>query len=358
MDTKRWSGRKAQEHVAPVGKIDQWIPFFTRTSGWSLVDEGLNKYLDVIIREPLESDAKYIKDRVRIPVCTVSKRYGLFQHKDVFNALVAVLKKKVPDIDSLVGTLCITEYGERMWIRFTLANFQLNDAQRYPMLLEMSGLNAVEPGTALDVRLSWYEPKSNVRIPYGMLSGMLSVHDVNFKKPHLRKETGLDSDIFYRETIQFLTGHLERLSNERERYMYWIKAKVSRRSLTRWIDMTVQEKWKYEDAVRAYHLIMNGWDVEVRRSENSDKEQEGNSRRKPPNPSELASNPFESLYFIKKNEVREKFAPAENAFHVSLALAWIVSRQGTILDQLRWTDIPELIEALVDEDDQLKRIIR
>lgn len=161
-NTYRWEGRKAQEYIEPVGKIDQWIPLFTRTSGWLLVDEGLNKYLDVIIREPLEGDAKYIKDRVRIPICTVSKRYSLFQHRDVFNALVAALKKKVSDIDSLMGTLCITEYGERMWIRFTLANFQLNDAERYPMLLEVSGLNAVEPGTALDVRLSWYEPESNV----------------------------------------------------------------------------------------------------------------------------------------------------------------------------------------------------
>lgn len=164
--------------------------------------------------------------------------------------------------------------------------------------------------------------------------------------------------MFYRETIQFLTGHLERLSNERERYMHWIKAKVSRRSLTRWIDMTVQKKWKYEEAVRAYNLIMNGWDVEVRRSENSDKEQEGNSRETRPNPSELTSNPFESFHFIQKNKVHEKFAPAENAFHVSLALAWIISQQGTIPDRLRWTGIPELIEALVDEDEQLKRIIR
>ena len=59
MNTRRWSRRKTQEHIETVGKIDQWIPFFTRTSGWSLVDEGLNKYLDVIIRDPLESDAKY-----------------------------------------------------------------------------------------------------------------------------------------------------------------------------------------------------------------------------------------------------------------------------------------------------------
>ena len=99
------------------------------------MDEGLNKYLDVIIREPLEIDAKYIKDRLRIPVCTVTKWYALFQHQDVFNALVTALKKRVPDLDSLKGNLCITEYGERMWLRFSLANFQLDEAERYPSSL-------------------------------------------------------------------------------------------------------------------------------------------------------------------------------------------------------------------------------
>lgn len=36
MNTRRWSGRKTQEHIETVGKINQWIPFFTRTLGWSL----------------------------------------------------------------------------------------------------------------------------------------------------------------------------------------------------------------------------------------------------------------------------------------------------------------------------------
>ena len=365
MDTKRWSGRKAQEHVEPIGKIDQWIPFFTRTSGWSLVDEGLNKYLDVIIREPLESDAKYIKDRLRIPVCTVTKRYALFQHQEVFNALVTALKKRVPDLDSLKANLCITEYGERMWLRFSLANFQLDEAERYPMLLEVNGLNTIVPGTALDIRLSWYEPESEIRIPYGMLTGILSVQGVNFKIPHLRKETGLDSDIFSREINQFLRGHLENLSYERERYIRWKSTMPTRRSLTRWIDTTVQKKWKYEEAVRAYNLIMNGWDVEVIRPANVDREQKGNNTETLPAPSKLPEGPlpFPSAFFIIiKDPVSstdlERFTPARNAFDVSLVLAWIVSQRGAIPDRLKWTDIPELMDALVVEDEQLKRIIK
>ena len=54
----------------------------------------------------------------------------------------------------------------------------------------------------------------------------------------------------------------------------------------------------------------------------------------------------------------ERFTPARNAFDVSLVLAWIVSQRGTIPDRLKWTDIPELMDALVVEDEQLKRIIR
>ncbi len=358
----KWKGRKASTYTGPVEKILEWIPFFTRTSGWQLVEEGLNKHLDVIIRESLANDAEYIKDRLKIPVCTVTKQYHLFQHQDVFNALVSALKRIVSDSGSLGSTLVITEYGERMWIRFTLANFQLNEAERYPMLLEVSGLNTVVPGTALDIRLSWYDPMSKARIPYGMLSDH-EVNKVNLKKIARKKEKNSDSTIFP-EVYLFLTKHLKQLSRERESYKRWIKAKVSRGTLARWIDTKVRSKWRYEEAVRVYQLIVEGKEVEIIRPANVDREQKGNNTEMLPAPSKLPEGPlpFPEAFFIIKDPVfsagLERFTPARNAFDVSIVLAWIVSCGGTIPSQLRWTDIPELMEALVFEDEQLKRIIR
>lgn len=362
MQKNKWKGRKASTYTGPVEKILEWIPFFTRTSGWQLVDEGLNKHLDVIIREPLENDAKYIKDRLKIPVCTVTKQYHLFQHQDVFNALVSTLKIIVSDSDSLGSTLVITEYGERMWIRFTLANFQLNEAERYPMLLEVSGLNTVVPGTALDIRLSWYEPMSKARIPYGMLSAH-EVNKVNLKKIARKKEKDSDSTIFS-EVSLFLKRHLEQLSRERESYNYWIEAKVSHGALARWIDTKVRSKWRYEEAVRIYQLIIEGRDVEVIRPANLDREQKGNNTEALPTPSKLPEGPlpFPEAFFVIKDPGYsaglERFTPARNAFDVSMVLAWIVCCGRTIPSQLRWTDIPELMDALVVEDEQLRRIIR
>ena len=340
----RWSGRKVQEYTAPIAEIDQWIPYFTRTSGWVLVDEGVNEYLDVIIRQPLASDSEYINKRLRIPVCTVTKQYNLFQHRDVFNALKGVLEQIVRDLNSLRVSLSITEHGEQMWIRFVLANFQLNEMEQYPMLLEVSSVNTVVPGKTLEARLSWYEPEFQTRIPYGMFSTPLLAGTVETKITHKRKKKDLDTDIFSRKIHTFLTTHLASLAMERDQYRRWKNAEVSRQSLACWVNTTVAKKWTYSDAVRVYQIVMQGWDVRVKIEE---------EEQSVPSPSELMSPGF-----VKERKVPEKFIPAKNAFDVSLILAWIISLRGTITDLLKWTDIPELMDALIAEDEQLRSALR
>ena len=339
----KWKGRIARAYEGSVEKIREWIPHFTRISGFGLVDEGVNKYLDIIVREPLENDAKYIKDRLKIPVCTVTKWYHLFQHRDVFEGCARALKKIIADSEVLKPTLVITEHGERMWCSFTLASFQLKEAYRYPMKLEVSALNTVVSGTALDIRLSWHEPESKARIPYGMLSGY-KVNEVNLKKIARKKKTALDPSIFS-EIHAFLERNVDQLSREREAYKSWREAKVNRELLARWIDKTVREEWGYDRAVRAYHLINNGTDVEVKRP-NKEKNDEENL----PVPSSLgAGPPTKKVYYITKDpasEIFNRFAPARDAFDISMVLAWMISKQTTVQAQLKWEDIPKLNGAL------------
>ena len=83
----RWEGREATEHTKPVNELLEWIPLFDRTP-FKLHNGGTNQYLDMIIRQSLSTDAEYIKDRQDIPVCTATHQYHLFQHRDVFKALV------------------------------------------------------------------------------------------------------------------------------------------------------------------------------------------------------------------------------------------------------------------------------
>jgi hypothetical protein len=260
-----WKGRKVKIDKGSISAIRQQIPCFKR-SPFAIEDGGENKYLDFIIRKPLNSDSAYIRDRVHIPIWTVSKRYRLVEHHHVFNALVDALGQIVPDLQSLDATLMITEYGERMWVRFTLANFKLNEGDRYPIVLLVSGLNSVDTTTPLDIKLSWYEPYSETQIAYGMMSGYWE--QVNFRKKHLKKKKHIESLLdsegiteFSTEIKQFLTGHLYQLATERSQYRKWREAEVSREQLVPWIDQIVKEKWEYKEAARVYHIAVTGYDI-------------------------------------------------------------------------------------------------
>ena len=344
----KWEGREAFVHIKPVTELKEWIPHFKRVP-FSLHNGGINKYLDNIIREALRTDGKYVKDRQDIPVCTATKQYRLFQHRDVFKALVNVLELFVSDIHSQEATLKITDYGESMWVSFTLANYQLNEADRLPFLLEVSGLNTIGAGKALDIRLSWYEPTYKTRFPFGMLSS----REVNFTKEHRKKAKELDSDTFTEDIHSFLLRHLDHISGERELYKRWIAAEVSQNTLARWIDTTVQDKWNYQMAARAYNIAINGYDIRVKNSEEiTDIDQDTDSGKKIP-PSELTRYFSDPHYYVRTDSAPEKFAPVENAFDVSLVLGWVLSRQRTIPNQLKWVDIPELMEKLVAMDEKL-----
>lgn len=343
----KWEGREAFVHTKPVNELLEWIPLFDRTP-FKLHNGGTNEYLDMIIRQSLSTDAEYIKDRQDIPVCIATKQYHLFQHRDVFKAIVSALELVVSDIHSLNATLKITEYGESMWVSFTLANYQLNEADRFPSRLEVSGLNTIGAGKALDIRLSWSEPTYRTRIPYGMLSAQ----EVNFKKIRRKKEKELDSNTFSNDIYSFLHTHLEYISGERESYNRWKAAEVNQRTLARWIDTDVQKKWNYETAARAYHIAIEGYDIQVKNSENID--QDADRKKKIPSPSELTQSPIQSRYYVRKNAAPEKFAPARNAFDLSLILSWIISQKSTIPFQLKWVDISSLMEKLVAMDESLR----
>ncbi len=352
MKALKWEGREAFIHTKPVNELKEWIPHFDRVS-FKLHNGGTNKYLDMIIRKALSTDGEYVKDRQDIPVCIATKQYRLFQHREVFEALVDVLALYVSDIHSQEATLKIKEYGESMWVSFTLANHALNQAERLPFMLEVSGLNTIGAGKALDIRLSWYEPTYKTRFPFGMLSS----HKVNFRKEHRKKTEELDSYTFTTEIRAFLHRHLDHIEGERESYKSWIAAEVSQHTLARWIDTAVQNKWNYQMAASAYNIAINGYDIQVKKSEEiTYLDQKPDSRKKIP-PSELTEYFPEPHYYVRTDQAPEKFAPVRNAFDVSLVLGWVLSRQRAITNQLKWVDIPELMEKLVAADESLRFLL-
>ncbi len=231
-----------------------------------------------------------------------------------------------------------------MWVNFTLPNYRLNEGENSPIVLVVNGLNSVDATASLDIKLSWVDNDSGIRIPYGMVSGYWK--QVNFRRKHLKKKKQsetVDSEgiaEFSAEIRGFLTSHLHQLTTEQSRYKRWVEASVSWGQLVGWIDNDLKKKWGLGSAVRAYHIAKTGHDVRV---ETLDKEKEANI--KPIKPSEHE--------VVLANEVPYDFAPVENAFHVSQVLGWIASRQGTIPGQLKWMDIPPLMESLLKREKQL-----
>lgn len=346
---EKWSGREVDNYDGPLSEVRQRIPSFKREN-FAMEDGGENRYRDLIIREPLNIDSDYIRDRVHIPIKSVSKRYDLFQHQDFFDALVAALGPIVPDAQSLDPELKITEYGERMWVNFTLPNYRLNESENYPIVLVVNGLNSVDATTSLDVKLSWYDTTSNIRIPYGMVSGYWK--QVNFRKKHL-KGIGKGIGEFSAEIRGFLTSSLRRLTTERSRYKRWVEASVSWEQLVGWIDNDLKKKWGLGSAVRAYHIAKIGRDVQVK---TLDKE----ANIKPSELEVVLANevsydfaPVKPVKVVLGNKVHHDFAPVQNAFHVSQVLGWIASQQGTIPGQLKWMDILSLMEALLKREKRL-----
>ena len=345
----KWEGREASEHKKPVNELKEWIPLFVRYP-WRLHNGGTNKYLDSIVRKALPTDAEYVKDRLDIPVCTATKQFHLFQHRDVFKALVNALKLYVSDIQDQEATLKITEHGQSMWLSFTLDNYQFDQPYQLPFRLEVSGLNTVKAGKALDVRLCWYEPDHNIRFPFGMLSS----REVKFKKIKLKKAKAPDSDAFTQDINDFLQGHLDDIKGEKRSYKRWIAAEINQNTLAGWVDNVIDAKWGYQMAARIYQIAMNGHDIQVKEGKIVDMGLFADKPKETPKPSELNQNSSNPKFFEVIDQVPAQFAPVRNAFDVSLVLGWVLSRQTTIPKQLRWVDIPGLMEELVKMDDKLR----
>ena len=73
-------------------------------------------------------------------------------------------------------------------------------------------------------------------------------------------------------------------------------------------------------AARAYAIAIEGYDIQVKKSESDDKVQDTDSRKKIPKPSELTKYPTPSRNYVRKDYAPDEFAPAGNAFDLSLVL--------------------------------------
>jgi hypothetical protein len=329
----KWHSREVLEGSGRISGLRQEIPYFT-TTPFCIEGAGVNKYLILIVREPLREDQGYLfpsddQAELKIPVATVSGRYELVQHRRIVIALETALKQIGLDPDHLTANLTITDYGECMRVSFTLPNYQFDPGDGgEAILLRVNALNSVDKNTSLEINLTWCSLDS--------MTGMLVHRNARWKKMHLKSRIPLESLI-----KEFLQQQLSRASRDIRQFQQWQRRKVSREELSKakpspgqiehWIDKTVAKSWGVHAAAKVYHIAKTGYDGEVK-----------------PFAQKVEPHKYKVEF---TNKVPGSFAPVRNAYDISQVLSWLASRRGTIEDQLdRMMDIPYLMRALLKEE--------
>ena len=207
-----WHGRHSTRWIASIDELRQLIPTFTILD--FRIGEGVNKYLNLIAREPLgEPDLGNEvnpMNSARIPVAAVRKiykgsrlqnwkhedvlkGYKLVQHHEVLESVLATLKAfsdknesqqdsifansrfrilPLTDPEVLEATLQISDYGARMRFEFCAPNYQFYIDNENPFVLKVICLNSVDKSIALRIGLSVVRDSEEI-----FMAGFVRYHD-------------------------------------------------------------------------------------------------------------------------------------------------------------------------------------
>ena len=338
-----WEGRNIKKGRGFIDNLRREIPSFKITP-FRIEGGGVNKNLQLIVRNPLRTDTGYLlpsDDEVEIPVATVSKQYNLVQHNDVLKALESALRKINVNPEHLEAELTLTEYGERMWVSFPLSDYDFDPGDGKSLSLRINALNSVDKTTALEINMTWYRLICE--------NGMMSRTDARLRKIHLKSG---DIERSLGEQIQeFLVKQLDRYSEDRRRYEQWYQRRIfisklsqgkpSPGQIENWLDKSVAKMWNTHTAARAYHIAKTGYDAKFVNPVVK-------NRKKKVRFNELI------LVSQSSDQVPGSFAPVRNAYHISQVLSWLASQRGTVQQQLEWMiNIPTLMDALLEQEETL-----
>jgi hypothetical protein len=303
-----WFGQTYKHYRGHINEIRKMIPYFERKG--FVINESENKYLDLILRIPLNSIEK------TIPINTVSKQYNLIQHHELIDFLQEGINNCGLSVAWDASDIILSEYGERMHLSIVIPNFDFNPGDNYPVILKINCLNSVDKSTSLEIKLSWFRLICSNGMSFG--TGIQS-----FKKAHL---TTLSS----KKIEEFLNIQMNRRSIEESKYREWYNTNVSEDNLIHWVDDTLTKKWGPHLAARAYSIMSTGCDAKVIERQNQ---------------STLAH----ELEIINLEVVPGSCSPVKNAFHASQSLSWLAGHRNTVQDQLeKVMQIPDLIESLLN----------
>ena len=242
-----WEGRESTEWKGTIKNLREKIPTFTQED--FCIGKGINKYQDVIVREPIgaigsefDLDLGYPEavTRERIPVAAVSNNYSgrlfrgrkqgykLVNHHEFLDEVLWALASfnacsNITDIESLEATLRLSIYGARMHIEFLVPHYK-KDAYT----LKVTCRNSVDGKFALIINLFLHRIGDSRDIPFD-----------GFHHPHTQDlEDGKVRNFLYNALQRFVSGT-------------WISAKVERDIVDEFIDregiFTTKERRRVRD---------------------------------------------------------------------------------------------------------------
>lgn len=277
------------------------MPIFDRQSF------GDNEYLDAIIRQPFGKDGR------EIPVASVSKRYALIQHHEFIGWLKDGVKRVGIKSESLPTELWMTDYGERVRLRFRISPKAFDPGDGYPMVLTAECFNSVDRSCALEIRMTWLRLVCTNGLTVQERSSLRKIHDVVW----------MNRD----DPAEFLADQLANADNQFKTFRDWVAHAVSIEKIEAWADEHVAKAWGIEVAARVCHIVRTGFDGSVQRP-----------------PEKISPH---SRVVKSEIEVPGSARPSRNLFDVAQALSWVAGRRESIEDQTDWVrNIPMLIGHL------------
>jgi len=306
----RWVNQPVSQIRCPLGEVGGHIPSFSREP--LAKSGGVNKYMDLIFREPIGDDT------CRMPVATVSPRYALIQHSQVYNWLRAALRDLFGDADNLIVDLYSSPYWERLQLAVWLPELDFDPGDGHPITVRLEMRNSVDRSCAFEVRFRW------VRII--CWNGLF-----DFDEARLRKIHHLDW-MNRRDPVEFIRKQISCIPEVGAFYGELMATPVSIPKIYKWAEKELRPKWGVEAAARVCHICETGYDGLVQHV----------GRRK------LEAHEYA---VSSDKQVPGLTPPINNCYHLAQVLSWMAGRQQDVgfMDK-RTRDIARLIRPLMSLD--------
>lgn len=301
-----WLGQELISSEYTLGNLLSYLPEFKRETFGT--GNNKNKYLQTIIRLPIGKDTR------QIPVATVSCRYALIQHKEVFTWLAEGLKAVDYCSNGIPVEMKMSEYGERLHLAVHIPKFDFDpgDSHKFGLMVEIR--NSVDRSCAFEVRLRWRR--------LVCLNGMWVMEEDILRKIH-------NVDWMNQKNVAaFINDRVIAVSGFKEMINCWLNTKITLIQIESWADDQLAKGWGVHLAARCCHIARTGYDGIV-----------GRAKTKTP----------ASQYVVSSDrEVPGAYAPVKNLFHLSQVLTWLASDRDTVEDSdAKTSDIPKLLKCFI-----------